>query len=141
VSLAFIKDIVPFGQAAWVNLLLFSWIAFALCIVITVFSFLVSIAALKEHEDSLRKIYAERKTPPGTPEKFSLLKYCTYGVDFFFVVGLACTMIFVGKNVHSFHASEFKSGKPTETVATTNVRNFYMSDHAKGGRPIEKAVT
>lgn len=60
VSLAFIKDIVPLGQAAWIFLLLASWIAFALCIVTTVVSFQFSIAALKKQRDFLDDLVHEK---------------------------------------------------------------------------------
>jgi hypothetical protein len=104
VSLAFIKDIVPLERALWLNLLRVSWLAFAICIVITVLSFRASTIALKKHEDLLRKAYAQRKVPE--PEDYWLLKVCTRGAILFFLVGLACTMLFVEKNVSSFHTGE-----------------------------------
>jgi len=140
VSLAFIKDIVPLGQASWVWVLQTSWVAFALCITITVLSFQVSIAALKQHVAFLDKVNVE-----GNEEFFNkkthhwtLLKFCTWGAIAFFLVGLLCTMLFVIENVSSFHAGD-KARTPEAPATITDVRNFYMKEETSG-KPIEKAV-
>src|SRR5580692_9406356 len=46
-SLAFIKDVVPLGRAVWITSLIGSWIAFVLCILVTLMSFQFSIKALE----------------------------------------------------------------------------------------------
>jgi hypothetical protein len=143
VSLAFVKDIVPLGQAVWVWLLVTSWVAFSLCIVVTVLSFRVSIAALKEHRDALDNAAASRQTKDIDQQTFhrALLKYCTNGAIFFFLVGLLFTMLFVCKNVLISRTSEAANGaKTNETPVVTNVRNFNMTDETQRRMPIEKAV-
>jgi len=141
VSLAFIKDIVPLGQASWVWMLEASWVAFALCITITVLSFQVSIAALKQHVGFLDKVNVEGKDEFFNKKTYhwTLLKYCTWGAIAFFLVGLLCTMLFVMKNVSSFHADD-KARTPEAAATITDVRNFYMKEEGTGGKPIEKAV-
>jgi hypothetical protein len=56
-SLAFIKDIVHMQSAVWPRMLYASWICFAACIVITVFSFRLSIVANRAHLDYLFEYY------------------------------------------------------------------------------------
>jgi len=60
-SLAFIKDIVPLARALWLPLLYASWVLFVLCIVATLASFQVSIAAQNKHLFFLQKYYLEGK--------------------------------------------------------------------------------
>jgi hypothetical protein len=100
-SLAFIKDIVPFNHAVWPRTLYASWISFALCIVLTVFSFRLSIAAQNKHLEYLAKYYLERQQ-----EYFNkmsvysrVLSTFTWLASGFFLVGLVCTLLFCLKNV------------------------------------------
>lgn len=137
VSLAFIKDIVPLGRANGISLLLISWVAFALCIVVTVFSFRFSIAALKKHRDFLDKSWSEQKLSEPAPTRWPMLQWCNRGAIAFFLVGLICTMIFVGINVVHFHGAD--TDKSPETSASTNVRNYYMSGE-QNGKTVEKVV-
>jgi hypothetical protein len=140
VSLAFIKDIVPLGQASWVWLLQTSWVAFALCITITVLSFQVSIAALKQHVGFLDKVNVEGKEEFFNKKTYhwTLLKWCTWGAIAFFLAGLLCTMLFVVENVSSFHAAD--KARIPESATITNVRSFRMTEEGSCGKPIEKAV-
>ena len=138
VSLAVIKDIIPLGQAAWIFLLLGSWVAFALCIVTTVVSFLFSIAAQKQHRDLLDRIYTEKnpdiaKTEPNGWN--TAVWVCTRTALILFLVGLICTMIFIVVNVGTDHTQD--DVKKTESRAVTNIRNFYMSGEGQG---VEKVV-
>jgi hypothetical protein len=137
VSLVFIKDIVPLGHAVWVCLLLISWVAFALCIVVTVVSFLLSIAALKHHRDLLDEMYRTKN--------YELEKNQTSGWNTavwmstrlalaLFLLGLVLTMVFVIKNVGNSHSENVAK---TSDAATVNVRNFYMTDT---GKTVEKVV-
>ena len=102
ISLAFIKDIVPLGQAKWLPSLLISWVSFAVCILATVISFRVSKAALKKQEERIRKVFAER-TQVVANQKARLLHFCTEVTTYFFLGGLICTMLFVVINVRDFH--------------------------------------
>jgi hypothetical protein len=138
VSLAVIKDIVPLGQATCIFLLLLSWVAFASCIVITVVSFLFSIAAQKQHRDLLDRMYTQKdpnlaKTAPAGWNK--AVWVCTRIALILFLVGLVCTMIFIVVNVSRDHADH--DTKKSDAPAITNIRNFYMSDQ---GQSVEKVV-
>jgi hypothetical protein len=139
VSLAVIKDIVPLGQAAWISLLLISWVAFALCIVTTVVSFLFSITAQKKHRDLLDEIWTKKKPElaKSAPSAWNkAVTVCTRTALTLFLVGLACTVIFVVVNVSRLHAEN--AAKTSDAATVTDVGNLYMSDT---GKMPEKAVT
>jgi hypothetical protein len=137
VSLAFIKDIVPLGHAIWISLLLISWVAFGLCIVTTVVSFLFSTAALKRHRDLLDEMYKtkNRELEKNQTSGWSIAVWiCTRLALTLFLLGLVLTVVFVIKNVSSSHTENVAK---TSDTATVNVRNFYMSDT---GKAVEKVV-
>jgi len=100
-SIAFIKDIVPLQHATWLILLYVSWVAFGLCILTTVVSFQVAIVTQREHLESCWKFYVDRddsfRDKRGTYSK--LLKCCTITAGGFFVLALACTIVFAVSNV------------------------------------------
>jgi hypothetical protein len=136
VSLAVIKDIVPLNSASWLSLLYASWFAFALCIATTVVSFLFSIAAQKEHRELLDEVWTTKnhelaKREPSRSNK--AVKACTRIALTLFLVGLACTIIFVVVNVSRLHAEDAQ--KMPDSATVTDVRNFYMSQPEK---PLEK---
>lgn len=138
VSLAFIKDIVPLGQAIWIPLLKASWIVLAACILTTVFSFQFSINALKERLSLLDEIYRTKNHELEKNQSSgwnTAVVACTYTAQFLFVVGLACTIIFVITNVSGFHSERTAKGPDAATV--TNVRNLYMSGE---GTTVEKTA-
>ncbi len=56
-SLAFIKDVAPIGRAVWIPSLLASWVAFLLCILVTLVSFRISILALEGMVPYLDEFY------------------------------------------------------------------------------------
>jgi hypothetical protein len=101
-SLAFIKDFAHLPTAAWRPLLYISWLCFAVCIVITVFSFRLSVAALNKHLEYLRRYYEEQNeeflTKKSTAGK--ILDVFTWLAASLFLGGIICTMIFCIKNVH-----------------------------------------
>jgi hypothetical protein len=133
VSLAFIKDIVPMGKAVCLTLLMASWIAFAVCIVITIVSFQVSIAALKEHRGFLNKVFASRTHEVFNHKTFlrKVLTGCTYAAGFFFIAGLSCTMVFVIKNVENVNMTH-----DTEPIKQAVVAGDVDSLN-KGRQPME----
>ena|SRR5215813_10580564 len=102
-SLAFIKDIVPLKQAIWVGSLYISWIAFGLCIMVTMASFQVSIRALRDslrfakayYLDSDETAFDKHLKRPWT----ILVDACTWTASLLFVTGLVCTIVFVIRNV------------------------------------------
>jgi hypothetical protein len=103
VSLAFIKDIVPLDKAIWLWLLFTSWICFTGCILATLASFQVSIAAQKEFLKCLGRYYIDRA--PEYLDKHlesrsaKLLTGLTWLAAAFFLVGLVSTLIFCVGNV------------------------------------------
>jgi hypothetical protein len=100
-SVAFIKDIVHFPTAAWHPALYVSWVCFASCIVITVFSFRLSVAALNKHLEYLQQYY-ERKDEDYLRKKSAagkILDVFTWLAASLFLAGIICTMIFCIKNV------------------------------------------
>jgi hypothetical protein len=134
VSLAFIKEIVPLPQASWLPVLQASWVAFAVCIAATVISFRVSRANLKTHERFVRKVHAERKQGLSN-RKTKLLNFCTEAATYFFLVGLAATVLFVIKNVRDFHMSnDTKGGQPIQTKVV-------IPEFGKGRQPMEMMPT
>jgi len=101
VSLAFVKDIVPLKQAICLNLLFASWVCFAACIILTVFSSPLSIAAQRKYVGYIWKFYME-----GRQEYFDkrswysrALTISTWLAALLFLVGLTCTVVFCIKNV------------------------------------------
>src|SRR4051812_40324343 len=58
-SLAFIKDVVPFAKSVHIPLLFISWISFALCIIVTLASFRFSVIAQERHLEYARRVYID----------------------------------------------------------------------------------
>lgn len=100
-SIVFIKDIVPLNKAVWHSVLYASWLCFAACIVITVFSFQVSVAALRKHLEYLQQYYQEKDetflNKKSLPE--IVLKWFTWAAAVFFLAGIICTVVFCIKNL------------------------------------------
>src|SRR6266851_1920817 len=119
VSLAFIKDIVPLKEAVWIGLLFASWIAFALCIVTTVVSFLLSVKANKQQLGYIDEYYLDHKDDALDKHKASgyvkWLQRCTWIGIILFVAGLFCTIIFACENIVRFQMSDNKiKGTPVK---------------------------
>ena len=100
-SLAFIKDIAHLPTAAWHCFLHISWVCFALCIVITIFSFRLSVAALNNHLEYLREYYENGREEYLTKKSTAgiVLDGFTWAAAFFFLAGIICTMVFCIRNV------------------------------------------
>jgi len=81
-SLAFIKDTVPLAKAVWIPSLIASWIAFVLCISITLISFQISIRALEEMIPHLDKFYLKGNVDAFNKHLKSFwtkaIDWCTY---------------------------------------------------------------
>jgi DNA-binding transcriptional MerR regulator len=101
-SLGFIKDIVHLPAAVWLPVLYVSWGCLAACVVTTIFSFRLSVAALKKHLEYLYEYYVNEKaeylTKKSTAER--LLAWFTWVAASCFLAGIACTLIFCIKNLH-----------------------------------------
>jgi hypothetical protein len=118
-SLAFIKDVVPLKGAVWIGLLFASWIAFALCIVTTVASFLISVKANKQQLGYIDEYYIDANDDAFDKHKTSgyvkALERCTWAAIILFIAGLFCTIMFVCENVVRFRMSEEKGkGSPVK---------------------------
>jgi hypothetical protein len=102
-SLAFIKDVVPIGRAICIPMLISSWVAFLLCILVTLVSFRISIRALEKMVPIIDAFYLE-----GDVEAFNkhlkdrwtrAVDWCAYLAIVFFVTGGILTTIFVSTNI------------------------------------------
>jgi hypothetical protein len=102
-SLTFIKDIVPLKDAIWIPSLIVSWVAFIVCILVTLISFRISILALEKMSPALDDFYLK-----GNVDAFNkhmedpwtkAVDWCAWGGIILFVLGLFFTMMFVGANV------------------------------------------
>src|SRR2546428_3671886 len=58
-SITFIKGVVPLEKAVWIPSLIASWIAFLLCILVTLISFRISIRALEKMVPHLNQFYLD----------------------------------------------------------------------------------
>lgn len=104
-SIAFIKDIVPLNSAVWMDLLYASWCLFIICVLATLISFQLSIAALQEHLRFLPKFYFEQATEEKNRYR-AWLTVMTYISGGAFILGLFCIMLFGIKNTARAHVSE-----------------------------------
>jgi hypothetical protein len=100
-SVGFIKDIVHFPTAVWHPVLYASWVCLAACIVTTIFSFRLSVAALKKHLEYLHEYYEKKNdealTKKSTAER--MLGWSTWIAASCFLVGIICTVAFCIKNL------------------------------------------
>ena len=100
-SLAFIKDLVPLKSAVGISWLYASWISFVLCIVVTLFSFPMSVKALKLNLDYVHKYYIEKKEEYFDKQSrwSTAVTWCSILGGAFFLLGIICTMVFVYKSI------------------------------------------
>jgi len=138
-SLAFIKDIVPLKDAVWIALLFTSWIAFALCIVSTVASFLLSVKANKQQLGYIDEYYIHRNDLALDKHKSSRyvkwLERCTWVGIILFVAGLFCTIIFACENVARLRMNENKGKSPLRIDAVQGGRQPVDMTPVAPGRP------
>jgi hypothetical protein len=100
-SLAFIKDLVPLKDAVGIYWLYSSWISLALCILVTLGSFLISDRAQRKHLSYYYKWYVEgMEEYLGKRSRWSkALVWCSLGGGLLFLGGLICTMMFAYENI------------------------------------------
>jgi hypothetical protein len=100
-SLAFIKDIVPLKEAIALSLLYCSWGAFTLSILLTVFSFRLSVLAHENHIDNLRQYYLENKKECYDKGRWAarVLEILAWLAGGLFVVAVIMTILFACRNV------------------------------------------
>lgn len=136
-SLTFIKEVVPLEKAVWIPSLIASWIAFVLCILVTLISFRISLRAFEKMVPYLNQFYLD-----GKVEAFNkhLEDVWTKAVDwcanlgiFFFVLGLVFTMMFVGTNIRRVkHMSEQEKA---DTVNFKTLKRPAMTPLTEGVKP------
>lgn len=100
-SLAFIKDIVPLKEAVFLRFLYASWVSFGACILLTVFSFRLSIKAQEKHLEYLPKYYEEgcREYAKKKSGYSKTLTVFTWLASALFLVGLVGTVLFCIENI------------------------------------------
>jgi len=98
---AFIKDIVHLPAATWHFVLYASWLSFVACIVITVFSFRLSVAAMNKHLEYLQQYYNKKDETFLTKKSAAgiVLNVFTWTAALLFLAGIICTVIFCIKNL------------------------------------------
>jgi len=99
-SIAFIKNVGGQPVVHWKMLLFISWVCLAACVVITVFSFRLSVVALNRQLSYLYEYY-ENKNQEFLKKKSMAgiaLDWFTWGAALFFFVGIICTMVFCIRN-------------------------------------------
>ncbi len=100
-SLAFIKNIVPFKDAIDVCALYSSWISLAICILLTVASYLVSGAALNKQLGFLYFYYIKYKKEYHDKESWQskALPWMAIAAGVLFLAGVGLTLIFCINNI------------------------------------------
>lgn len=101
-SLTFIKDIVPPGQAICLWVLYLSWLSFLAAMVIMLASYLIGQKAIRCQRDLAYEVYCEGKTEKAKPEHNPWSKrtdHLNVGSGACFVLGAALMTWFVASNV------------------------------------------
>lgn len=102
-SLSFFKDVVPLEKATHISALIYSWVFFIACILVTLISFRVSIESQRVMFSCANEYYLEAKEDAFDKHLRSwsakAVEICAWAGIVFFVSGLICTMIFVEANV------------------------------------------
>lgn len=131
-SIAFIKDIVPLEQAEWLKFLYGSWIAFAVCIVVTVFSFQIAAQAQRAHTIALADYYLKSDASALTRSSAwsKLLPVCSLLGSLCLLVGIGCTLLFASKNV-----THFKEMKRWQATSQSTKQGLSTERSKKEGSP------
>lgn len=140
-SVAFLKDVVPLSKAIWVPCLLSSWVAFVLCIMVTLISFRFSIRALENSGPLLDAYYLEKDTDAYNKHLKTFaakaIDWCAYSGIILFVLGLVFTMMFVGVNIKEAKAM---SDNETRTKETPTVKTMDFGCKPVAMAPLEKGT-
>jgi hypothetical protein len=103
-SLAFIKDIAPLGRIILIPCLFASWIAFALCLMVTMAGFHLSIRALLQSLPYAKAYYLDNKEDAFDKHLKTLccrlVDWCTCAGSALFVAGVVFTIVFVSVNLN-----------------------------------------
>lgn len=138
-SLAFIKDIVPLGQAVWLTLLYASWFLFALCILATVSSFQFSIMAHVAHIGYLKKFILDHDEAYKDKQSWATkaVDVCTLSAGASFFAGVVLTLVFCYGNVERIHT--MKNDK--RSVVTDGQKPSAMTPMPTNQETTQKVVT
>ena len=95
-SFTFVKDIVPLQDATHINFLHLSWFLFACCVVLTVFSFRLSVAAHNKYLDYLWKFYVENDANYFNKKSLyaKILTVCNWAAAGAFLAGIVTLVLF-----------------------------------------------
>jgi hypothetical protein len=128
-------------MAHWIPCLFVSWVAFALCIMVTMASFQVSIRALRGSIPFGEAYYLrEDKEAFNKHLKTCLCRavdWCTWAASVLFVAGVVCTIAFVWVNVRE--AKHMSKDEWTQKVVISDfgkaVKPGSMTPLEEGHRP------
>lgn len=128
-SIAFLKDVAPVGQAKWTWALYVSWIALSLVIASTMASFRFSMHAAEARRDWYFKVFEEKNESAviERPWSESALVYCKEISTYAFGVGLLLTLLFVVINAEALNHGAGKQ-ESQSAARTTNI--FYEESSA-----------
>jgi hypothetical protein len=143
ISLGFIKDVVKPENAVSLEWLLASWIAFLLCILITLASFRASIRALEKMSPLLIAFYLQDEADAFDKHLRDFwtraVDWCAYLGITFFLVGLICTTVFVNANFrkeNSMGKDEIVQKVVVAGDATKAVKPVGMTPLVEGPKPV-----
>ena len=119
-SLAFIKDVAPIGQAVWIPSLFASWVSFLLCILVTLISFRISILALEGMLPHLNEFYLNSNAEAFDKHRESWLtkavEWLAWAGIILFICGVFFTMMFVYANIREANRMNAKENSKTTLI-------------------------
>ena len=119
-SLTFIKDVAPIGQAVWIPSLFVSWVAFLLCILVTLISFRISILALEGMLPHLNEFYLNSNAEAFDKHRESWLtkavEWLAWAGIILFICGVFFTMMFVYANIREANRMNAKENSKTTLI-------------------------
>jgi hypothetical protein len=142
-SLSFIKDIVPLKDAIWIPLLISSWIAFVLAVLVTLISFRLSHSALERMFYVINDYYLHDKSDAFDKHmddpRTKAMDWCAWGGLFLFVLGLTCTMIFASVNVLKPNGSTGKDNPSQDN--SIHIDRMDVCCNSQAMKPVTQKVT
>ena len=104
VSLAFLKDFIPIGNAIFPCALYASWVLLTMATVITMLSFLASMRAQEFQQKVAEGYYLRREDPTKKPNKWDrLVIWMNRASGASFIAGVSLTTLFVTINLKGAH--------------------------------------
>jgi hypothetical protein len=128
-SLTFIKEIVPLGNAAWRYLLYSSWGCFGLCILLTIVSYQIGILAQKVQLQKLPKYYSDGdETALEKGGYWITVERLGWICCALFTAGLICTVFFCISNMEGVRMSELKKVTEARAPISFTQPRAYVTD-------------